>query len=884
MKDNFFNAVKTECTKKKIIIICVLIAGILFSLAEAKQFNASRTYIGDHHVKKNTTKKERKHYAEHPEELIGIKNDIYKYNLKQVTDKKMDLKGDDCITQTFVAPDSLIRSANIVFCSPETQSVKGDVTVSLIDQNKKELAHSDLPGTMVRNGVPTYFDFMGRAEERNTNAIVKKRVSVEKVEGIPIKKGEVYTIKIQCKNISSKEEFGVYLCDEKYNDGMKFTYNGEQRNERIYGGPSCIHYTVAVIAICIFGDFLCILFVLLPIGYLNRRLSQRRKKPVDLNKIFSRLIFILTPFVAYFVVEKHMGYQTKKLFLEKMTTEDGLINLFIIALLLWIAYVCINRIKAPVIVLMSVAVVFAFTNFLLIQFRGSPLLGTDFQSFGTAMDVAASYTIVFKKGMMWSITAALVWICASFSTVSYPSLRGKKRLIPIAIMLVGLFGFYTLISSPHAVTRNKKVSGFYPTVSYKQHGSTLGFVMSIRQAIIEKPKGYSVEKAEEIAKQYPSDQAVSETTLSKKNPNVIGIMNESFSDLQAVGNFTTSEDYMPFYHSLKEDTIKGTMHVSIIGGGTANTEYEFLTGNTIFFLPSFIVPYNTNVHENEPSLAYTLVNQGYGGNISFHPGTHESYNRDVAYPYLGFKKFISQEELKDPRRIRAFISDEYDYEQLIKQHGNFRQKNSKQPFWMFNVTIQNHGGYKVANGEVKRYLTITDQNANEEEAEQYLNLMKESDNALKGLIEHYKNVDEPTVLVFFGDHQPRVGNDFYNAVLDHQAGIAAADDERKYRVPFMIWANYDIQEEDNVEISPNYLASYMLQKIGGRMTGYNKFLMDVYKKVPVITSKCYIGKDGVIHSRDDVDQMPEELKEYQIMQYNNVVDYKHRINDFFFLK
>ena len=153
------------------------------------------------------------------------------------------------------------------------------------------------------------------------------------------------------------------------------------------------------------------------------------------------------------------------------------------------------------------------------------------------------------------------------------------------------------------------------------------------------------------------------------------------------------------------------------------------------------------------------------------------------------------------------------------------------------------------------------------------------------LVEYFDQIDEPTVILMFGDHQPRVGDSFYS-VLESRNKYNSYIEKRegRFKVPFIMWANYDIKEENNINISANYLGSYLLKKLKLPMTGYDKYLMDLYKEVPVVSAICYMDKDKKIHALDDETNYSKHLTDYQCIQYNNVADYENRIEDFFTLK
>ena len=367
-------------------------------------------------------------------------------------------------------------------------------------------------------------------------------------------------------------------------------------------------------------------------------------------------------------------------------------------------------------------------------------------------------------------------------------------------------------------------------------------------------------------------------------PNVIAIMNESLADLNVDGPFETSEDYLPFIHSLTKNTIKGKLYVSIEGANTANSEFEFLTGNSLAFFAPRAVPYNNYVKGVVPSLTRTLVSQGYMGNNSYHPYKRSGWNRENVYNSLGFNHFFSMEYYKNPEFIRNFISDKTDMEQIAKDYEKARSK-STDPFYLFNVTVQNHGGYVGNRGFVDADIQVTNSMLSSDEVEQYVTLAKKSDEAFEELIKYFEKVDEPTVIVMFGDHQPPLSTDFYSNIFGKKIdNFTAKDTATWYSTPYVIWANYDIEEKQNEDMSANYLSSYLLNLIGADMTGYNKYLLDLQKKIPVLTGLYYQGDDGVFRNIDEESKYTKYIKEYSKVQYNGLFDKKHRVDDFFFLK
>ena len=172
----------------------------------------------------------------------------------------------------------------------------------------------------------------------------------------------------------------------------------------------------------------------------------------------------------------------------------------------------------------------------------------------------------------------------------------------------------------------------------------------------------------------------------------------------------------------------------------------------------------------------------------------------------------------------------------------------------------------------------------DDEVDQYLTLAKKSDDAFKKLIEYFEKVDEPTVIVMFGDHQPPLSEDFYSNLFGTKVSkFTPKQTSDWYSTPYVIWANYDIEAKENYNMSANYLSSNLLKLIGADLTGYNKYLLDLQKKVPVLTGMYYAGDDGVFHNPDDKSKYTKYIEEYSKVQYNGLLDKKHRIDKFFFL-
>ena len=528
------------------------------------------------------------------------------------------------------------------------------------------------------------------------------------------------------------------------------------------------------------------------------------------------------------------------------------------------------------------SIIFSLTNYFTTTFRGIPILASDLTIMGTAMNVVGNYKYSLDLTRTITLLGLITWCILLFRVKRLRLPKGKKRISAILGSAAICFAsFWIMIYTPvmTVTPMHVTVNTFRPIKSYRKNGCVLTFMRSIQLMIIHKPDGYSANAAEEIAAPYRSETS----SGNAKTPNVIAIMDEAFADLQAVGDFRTSEDVMPFYHSLTKNTVKGFSYVSVFGGQTANTEFEFLTGLSKAFVPASATPYQLYIKSLLPGLTTHLGNQDYQGMLAFHPFRANGYNRDHVYPNLGFSDFISLKDLdvSASDKIRNFVSDAADFQVIIDQYEQAKKKNNA-PFYLFNVTMQNHSGYDQDFDNLDMPISI-EEKCDDQELKRYLNLIHHSDTALKSLIEYFSKQKDPTVIVFFGDHEPGLSNEVYSKILGKNVEkLSAEENMNLYKTPFLIWANYDIEEQENVNISMNYLSTLMLESTGMKLSPFNQFLLDIHKQIPVLTTNGYFGEDGSYYSlKDESSPYYESLRKYQILQYNDLFDKKKRIENFF---
>lgn len=522
-------------------------------------------------------------------------------------------------------------------------------------------------------------------------------------------------------------------------------------------------------------------------------------------------------------------------------------------------------------------------NYFVVSFRSSPMVPWDFYSIRTAASVAESYNIEMSWRLFF-VLMGFVWLMLLGEKMRGQIQGLRKRLASAGISVLLMAGFVTYVQTGSCQqTFGLDTTLFTPNVLYRNNGFMAAYLANLQYLHVKKPAGYSVEAAQAISEPY--EGVASETMQTQeKGPNIIVIMNEAFSDLSVYGDFAVSEDYMPFWRSLKEDTVRGKLYVSVKGGNTANTEFEFLTGNSMAFLPVGSVPYQQFLNGEMPSLASNLGALGYQ-TAALHPYYSTGWNRNKVYEYLGFDSqyFRDTGGFEDASLLRGWVDDESAFQRLIQL---YEEKEEGKPLFAFEVTMQNHGGYSKEYADLTNEIKILNipeevrkiHHVQIEATEKYLTLIKKTDEAFERLLDYFKEQDEKTIILMFGDHQPAeyISNSVLRALGESTA--ARNDTEEKlaksYEVPFVMWANYDIEEREVEAISANYLGTLLMETAGLPLTGYQKYLSALSDTYPVVTANFCRDADGV--------SCPQEtLKDYAILQYNNLVDKGKRISGFF---
>ena len=534
------------------------------------------------------------------------------------------------------------------------------------------------------------------------------------------------------------------------------------------------------------------------------------------------------------------------------------------------------------------------------RFKEATITPNDLFALGTAMEVGAGYRYELNTSIFISIMAAGagIFFCAFLASTGR---RSKRPLVQIGINIVAgvlaLTGFGLSISVPnHAEVFN--VHPFYWDLrkTYRTKGFLLSFATLVQQIDTQPPDGYTSDEAEEIERELVarydetigSSEALSKTRAQYEQikPNVVTIMNETYSDLSIYDGMHAGYTGPSYTTDNPADALeRGKAYVSTFGGGTCNSEFEYLTGASLGYLGGGRYPYVQYNLTDVDCLPGIMKRLGYDS-VAIHPASPNNWNRNMVYATMGFDEFISMDAFNDAPRYHhdSTVTDGATYDKVLEVLAG-----DDDPQFIMDITIQNHGGYDTGNIPEEDRLHYTPDVLDQDSADQlneFLACIEASDRDLARFIDEMREFDEPTAVVFFGDHQPNISSVYNDELYPDEDSMIHYD--RLYQTVYFIWANYEIEGFDenaaeiagidakslpddvtietravtvdgetlatvtvNRDISLNFLAAYALQTIGAPLTDYQKCEIILMQEMPVVCVNGYRDTLGNWYAHDD---------------------------------
>ena len=495
-----------------------------------------------------------------------------------------------------------------------------------------------------------------------------------------------------------------------------------------------------------------------------------------------------------------------------------------------------------------------------LQHRGTAITPVDIYAAPTAAAVAGSYNYtpdgwcIIGLGFL---AAAIIVICLMRKRKERGNVLINLGIGTAIIAAMCAFAFIPNYVKGFRVWLNQ----WHINECYEQQGFFPVFIAAAQDMVLEPPEGYSKEASQEYETKLAAEwvegegsstrRAAAEEQFNELKPNVVIIMNETFSDLSIFeGLYGDYEGTTYVRDELSgESFLAGELVVAVHGGGTCNSEFEMLTSLPQAFLGTRKYPYVQYNFSTLPNLARQFNDLGYT-TTAMHPNLANNWSRQKVYDQMGFNSFLHIDDFEGEEEFHNGINDLATYEKALDI-----LKGSDEPQFVFDVTMANHSAYDTGNIPASEMPTGTYgyEETSDLEINEFIACMNRSEQDLRTFIDEVRELDEPTVVLFFGDHQPYFTDDVWDEAYpddDTPEGM-----NESYQTLYAMWANYDIAGADELETGEKtticYLASMLLNAIGAPMTPYQEALLTLQEDMPALNCFCVMDPDGNVYWLDE---------------------------------
>lgn len=516
----------------------------------------------------------------------------------------------------------------------------------------------------------------------------------------------------------------------------------------------------------------------------------------------------------------------------------------------------------------------SYINLVKVDARGDPFVPGDILLLTEGMEAVGSYQL----NMHWGKLALLLGLSLALILLGTGVKSARPRLVirlVAALTVVAAFGTTMAFLYPDSELYDRMEGPNRANVPavYEAFGFPYCFLHNFNLYPVDKPPGYNAQEAASYEDAYREAEAAPETA-----PNILMVMCEAFTDLpnQAAFTYTGENNPIAAYNRLAEQTLSGHLVVSNTGAGTANTEFDVLTGMMTNRIGTGTTSAFRVVHRNIDSIPRMLTQAGYR-TFFLHPGQNWFYNRESVYSYLGITDQVFQDAFSRSDLVGDWISDA-GFLRVLKESLEARQGDT--PLFTYAVTIQNHQSYGAG-----KYGYVPDPPQTDialsDAARTYLSVyfkgLQDSAAMLEELTEYLDSLDAPYLLVFFGDHQPNLGGHYLAyRELDPNYGSTDTVEEtlQPYTVPYLIWGNAAYRQDHDLlaqaqawnlpeTISSHYLGALTCQLAGYQgHDGYFDFLNALREQLPVSSVYGYQLSDGSY-----TDTLPDDLQSLEDIRW-----------------
>lgn len=494
-------------------------------------------------------------------------------------------------------------------------------------------------------------------------------------------------------------------------------------------------------------------------------------------------------------------------------------------------------------VILSIAL--AYGNKYKSMFRGDHLfpwdlkLGKESSEMGDFLD---------KRFIALDILLAAVAVAISSIVMMNVSLTRNLSLMMAGVSLVGMSLRWM---------KHREIPVIDQIQFNADNGVILAFVLNVREMMTFFGRSIQNPRVDEKPR-----SPLGSVQDDKIRPHVVIVMSESFWDPAEMEGVSFDRPLTPNLNRLREKGIYGKLISPEFGGGTSNIEFELMTGNNMFFLPTGTMAYNSFVNKDIDAIPGMLKKQGYS-TIGMHPYIRWFWNRVPSYEHMGFDAYISEESFEDPVRKGAFVSDQSFMEKIIEI-----VECDDKPSFVFAASMQNHGPYSVDRyDEFDFHIEAPLDGTERGELKCYAQGIVDADQALGDLILHFERKKEPAIVLFFGDHMPMLGKKFSIfqkcGYISHNNPTMWTDLEKMKMAstPFIIWSTEDLEPKDLGLASPAKIGLELLDLLPVKKTEYFHWLEQFYQEHPVLNKRIHETSFVSDISQDSLDEYAGKQRE-----------------------
>ncbi len=613
-------------------------------------------------------------------------------------------------------------------------------------------------------------------------------------------------------------------------------------------------------------------------------LKEKKQTKENLIEAIKTIVAYLLPLIVMYIVEYTYALAVTgraKLFI----ISKAFMFECLVFYLIYIALICITKKTGKATLIFSTLILLiSIINKVKIAFTGETLFLTDILYLNSSDELINIIHGTFFETIAPMLKAIIIEIIAFAITIFIEikcSIEIKERIIRIPLLLVCLT-VLTIIFIPTSFTtkflsekvylteKRKNYNSVVTSIDYDRiYGVFAGMYGNLLESRVSVPEDYNEEKVD-----LTINQPILEEKATLGTPNIIVVFSESFWDIGQLEEVKFDKEVAKNFNKLKEEGLFFNMISPSYGRISANVEFEFLTGANMMYFNNGYVPYmqlyTNDSYFNRPSIIKELQNNGYKTKIST-CASPMLFNCGNFYRYLAVDDTEFVTDVKRDQVKGQYISDEAVTDKIIEE---FEKKNKGQKLFYMTLTMQAHMPYPIEKYD-KYDIDIIESDLPDELNEtlkSYAQGVYDADKQLARLYDYIKTYEEPTIIVFYGDHLPYLSNGKMDAIKElkfFNTEDNNLNNYRKYNTQSLLLANFELDKEKEIRyLGPDLLSTYILNKMDLKLSNYYRWLYTTMKTIGASNFLVSVDQNGKLYDTNKLEgELLQEYKTRKNIQY-----------------